>query len=237
MYRGLALIVLATLATGCAGSRYLGSVGRSGVYSNRGYGLTVDTSTAGLSSRFTVIDPQDLESAPPDLRPRLEKGLLDINGDGRLSLGEDVGRFTIPTFRMYQRVGEQTVRVDVDLRIIGGDDAKLTLNKLFERELEKLASVKTSTRALTVVRDQFARNPAFTEELSVSSPEGPRDVRLTLMDGGYFAAEEGGFRRQVVRVLMVAPALSQQLRADHQALVSGIILARAGAAPTAKERW
>ena len=237
MHRLAAFALLAVVFSGCAGTRYLGSVGRSGVYSNRGYGLTVDTSTAGLSSRFMVIDPQDLESAPLDLRPSLEKGLLDINGDGKLGLGEDVGHFTVPTLRLYRRDDSGTVRVDVDVRIVGGDDAKLTLNKLFDRELERLRPVQTSTRALAVVRDQYAQTPAFTEELSVSGPEGSRVVRITLMDGGYLAAEEGGFRRQVVRVLMVAPSLNKELRADHQRLVSGIILARAGSAQSAKERW
>lgn len=237
-HRWLAFVLLAaSLATGCAGSRYLGSIGRTGVYSNRGYGMTVDTSTAGLSSRFVAIDPLHLEAAPPEHRPRLEKGLLDINGDGALGLGEDVGSFTVPTLRLYRDGPEPMVRIDVDVQIMGGDDAKRTLNELFERELDRLRPVTTSTRTPRVVRDPFARHPAFTEELSISTKDGPRDIRLTLMDGGYFAAEEGGFRRQVVKVLMVAHRLEKELRADHQRLVSGILLARSGAAPSAKERW
>lgn len=233
----VALVLLSALASGCAGTRYLGSIGRSGVYSNRGYGMTVDTATAGVSSRFVAIDPLDLEAAPLALRPRLEKGLLDINGDGKLGLGEDVGRFTVPALRLYVEGAEPRVHIDVDVQIMGGADAGRTLNVLFERELDRLRPVMTSTRALRVVRDAFARHPAFTEELSVTTKDGPRELRLTLMDGGYFAAEEGGFRRQVVKVLMVAGRITTDLRADYQRLVSGILMARSGPPPTTRERW
>lgn len=235
--RLFAFALLAALASGCAGSRYLGSLGRNGVYSNRGYGMTVDTATAGVSTRFVVIDPTDLEAAPQALRPRLEKGLLDLNGDGKLGLGEDVGSFTLPTLRLYRDGGGAPVLIDVDVQIVGGEDAKRTLNVLFERELERLRPVRTSTRTPRVVRDAFARHPAFTEELTVSTKDGARDLRLTLLDGGYFAAEGGGFRRQVVKVLMVAERITQELRADYQRLVSGILMARAQPPPSAKERW
>ena len=63
--RAAALTVcLALAASACISSRYVGSLGASGFYSNRGYGIAIDFTHADLLDRWTVIDPVNPAAAP-----------------------------------------------------------------------------------------------------------------------------------------------------------------------------
>lgn len=232
------LLLLGLLLTACASPRYVGSIGRDGTYSNRGFGLAIRLQHEGLSERWEAIDPSQLEKAPAHMRPRLVTQPLDLDSDGHLQITERQ-EYSKPTLRLLSRTSS-TAWIDVDVAIARGPHKADPLDELLTSELRELA--KTSSATATAVDQAIASMakrrvvPDFEARVTeLSTPEG--FFRLALIDHDDFQAEQGIIRRQLVKVLLTADQRRPQLAEDHDRLLEAAILNRRGSSETLREQW
>lgn len=225
---GLSLVVAA--APGCVSDRYVGGLG-NGAYTNRGYGFTLRLDRDGLDTRWRVIDPQHPEDAPPSARVDVRDEPLDLDGDGELLLGETT-RYLTPTLRLVSRTSSAT-DVSIDVEIMSGKSRKYPLDGLV------LPEVRRRTGTASIAGDLRARQVSGFEARVVETPPGPgrRVYRIAVIDQRDLIAEEGIRRRQLVKVVLAAPALTYQLRKDFDTILSALYLSRRAAEPTDQERW
>src|SRR5687767_421469 len=111
-------LILLTAVAGCTSPRYIGSIGRDGTYSNRGYGLAIRLDAGGLGERWDPIDPTNTDRVPNRMRPKQATGPIDVDGDGLLQLTERTKHME-PTLRLLSRTSS-VARIDVDVIILGG---------------------------------------------------------------------------------------------------------------------
>ncbi len=229
----LALTVAALAASGCASSRYVGSIGPSGVYGNLGYGLTLNLQAGELSARWQVIDPEALHTAPAADRPGELNAPLDVDGDGELEPRETT-RHLRPTLRLLARSSSAAgARIDVDVVILGGPEATRPLEEVADAALRELLGPATEPGEWAAARVA----PSFHARVT-SGRAGAGEYRLAVIDQAGFQGEAAAQpRRQSVRVLLVAPTLPDALRRDFDRVLSALSLAAQGGPVGRQDKW
>jgi hypothetical protein len=230
-----ALCLLISLLAGCTSPRYVGSIGRDGTYSNRGYGLAIRLDVNGLGERWDAIDPTEREKVPKSVRPKRKTDPIDVDGDGLLSLTERQEHM-VPTLRLLSRTSS-TARIDIDVLILGGANKTAPIDALVALELKQ--RVGTSTAGVGEAITKMIRRtvaPDFDARVAeISSSKGY--YRIALIDHGDFLAEEGIKRRQMIKVLLSAKRRSDPMVEDHDKLLDAVILNRRGSSTSVREQW
>jgi hypothetical protein len=223
------------LLVGCTSPRYVGSIGRDGTYSNRGYGIAIRLSANGLAERWDPIDPTATDRVPKNLRPKEKNGPLDVDGDGFLRLTERTQHLT-PALRLLSRTSS-VARIDVDVLILGGNNKTAPIDALMALELKHRAGTSTASvgGAITSMKRRKVAPDFDARVAEIRTPTGFE--RIALIDHGDFRAEEGLTRRQVVKVVLSARRKNEMLVADHERLLDGVILNRRGSSETVREQW
>ena len=230
-HRLIALLLL----SGCTSPRYVGSIGRDGTYSNRGYGVAVRLSAGGLPERWDAIDPTEADRVPRSMRPAEETGPLDVDGDGLLQFTERTEHLT-PTLRLLSRTSS-VARIDVDVMILGGKNKTAPLDALMALQLKARAGTSTSAVGDAIANMKRRKvTPNFAAR--VAELERPTVFwRIALIDHDDFLAEEGIRRRQIVKVVLYAPRKSEAMIRDHERVLDALILNRRGSKETLREQW
>lgn len=227
----LIALALCAGAAGCVSDRYVGSVGKTGTYANRGYGMTMRLDSEALSSRWKVIDPRAPETAPAGLEIEVKNEALDLDADGLLHMDETVlhNRPTLRLFAKSSTIGP--VWIDVDVSILSGKDATHSLDSWMAHEMKQLTGSAGTT-------DQWqARRLAPDFDGRVAEVRGARAYRLALIDHVAFESEDGVPRRQLIRVLLVASKITKRLRADHDHVLDAISLNQQAGRPSKLEKF
>lgn len=223
------LIGLAALSVvGCVSDRYVGSVGATGTYSNRGYGVAVDLSQAGLLERWKVIDPREPESAPADLVPVVRDSPLDLDGDGVLHADELV-RYNEPMLRLVSKTST-AARIDIDVMILGGKNAQGDLDALMKYTIEGLVG----HAVLNERWEPRKLGPDYEGRVSELIEDG---MRVAIIDHKDYLAEEGVKRRQLVKIILRTSKLTADQRADHNFILHSIALNAMSAPLTRQEQY
>ena len=232
-------LALGAALSGCAGPRYVGSIGRDQVYANRGFGVLARLAQGDLLSRWKPADPADLDELPPALRPQRVREQLDVNGDGQLELTETVV-FYRPTLRLLSRTSS-VARMDLDVQLLGRNNAHVPLDAIIGLDLKRMAGTSTGARdaAFAHIERRVLTGDvqARVAEVATESGGARRQVRLLVADVPEFRTEEGQVRRQVVRLALWDTALDAQDRADFDRVVSGLVLAPQGGVAGTGETW
>ena len=233
-YARCALLLL--LLVGCTSPRYVGSIGRDGTYSNRGYGLAIRLSANGLGERWDPIDPSDPDRVPKSLRPKMRNGPIDVDGDGFLQFTERQQHLD-PALRLLSRTSS-VARIDVDVLILGGVNKTAPIDALMALELKDRAG--TSTTAVSGAIPKIRRRkvaPNFDARVAeILTPKGFQ--RIALIDHEEFRGEEGITRRQLVKVVLSGVKTKVEgLAQDHERLLDGLILNTRGSTETVREQW
>lgn len=236
-HRLAAGVVAALALQACASDRYVGSIGRDLTYSNRGYGVALALDRGGLTERWNVVDPADVDAAPEALRPFVRDEPIDLDGDGFVDLGETT-RFHTPMLRLWSKTSTGA-ELSIDVTIFGQNNTLVPLEGLLLLELQKAgASAKAEGTLVSTSSVAIASgNDVRIGEIETTVGGLPRVRRIALVDQPIFQTEHETFRRQVVRVELVAPALTDALRRDHELLLRGLFLARRGAEPDPRQKW
>lgn len=222
------------LLGGCTTPRYIGSIGRDGTYSNRGYGLAIRLSSNGLAERWDPIDPADTKRAPKAMRPKKKTGPIDVDGDGVLRFTERT-QYLTPTLRLLSRTSS-VARIDVDVMILGGNNKTAPLDALMALELKTRAGTSNAVGdAITGMKRRRVSNLFDARVAELETPKGFE--RIALIDHGNFLAEEGIRRRQLVKAVLSAKKRSDALVTDHERLLDGVILNTRGSGATKREQW
>jgi hypothetical protein len=226
---------LILLLVGCTSPRYVGSIGRDGTYSNRGYGIAIRLNGSGLGDRWDPIDPTSTERVPKGLRPKEENGPLDVDGDGYLRVTERTQRL-VPTLRILSRTSS-VARIDVDVLILGGGNKTAPIDALMALELKERAGTSSVSvdGAIANMKRRKVTPDFDTRVAELATPKG--FTRIALIDQEDFLAEEGLTRRQVVKVVLWAGRRNEGLIEDHERLLDGVILNRRGSTETVREQW
>lgn len=231
----LALLLLSGFAAGCVSDRYVGSIGRDGTYSNRGWGFGVRLNNGGLDQRWQAIDPEHLESAPPDLRPVVHDEPIDLDGDGVLEMSETTHYLT-PTLVLASKTSSGAV-ISVEVAILGGSDVNLSIDGLVIPEIRRLAGTSSVAIGPIARRRIGAMWDARIAEANTKKRGLPYGYRVVLIDQRDFVAEENLTRRQLVQVVLAAPGITESLRRDLDTFVKAMFLSRFAGAATEQERW
>jgi hypothetical protein len=238
--RNVLLALLASvLASACISDRYVGSIGRDGTYSNRGYGFAVLLLLDGLDKRWTAIDPAFPQHAPDDLMQEIRDEPIDLDGNGELDMGETT-RFLVPTLRFVSTSTPSEAEMYVDVAIIGGTAKDAPLDSLLIHELRRLARTSTSADHIVSTSTKETVSSSFDARIAEArAPEaaGGKMYRVAVVDQNEFVAEQGVKRRQLIRVVLAAPELNAQLREDHNKVLRALVLNRKAGAETTQERW
>lgn len=232
----LSATLLAALGIGCASPRYVGSIGRDDVYSNRGFGLLVNLKAGGVMSRWDALDPSNLKEVPPGLRPARVREPLDLDGDGLLQVTEATVVYR-PTLRLVARTSS-VARIDLDVQILGSNNATVPLDALIGLDIKELAAGDEAAIAKafgSIKRVELAGEVAGRVVEVQTKSEGL--VRLLVADVPNFVSEEGQRRRHIVRLQLSAKTLSDEMRADFDHVVSGLMVAPRGAPLSKDEKW
>lgn len=227
------MVLAMGLASGCASSRYVGSIGPSGVYANLGYGLTLNLQASELSARWQVIDPEAPDAALPADRPGELNAPLDVDGDGELEPRETT-RHLRPTLRLLARSSSAAgARIDVDVVILGGAEASRPLDDVALVALRELLGPTTQPGEWAAVRIA----PSFHARVT-SGTTGTGAYRLAVIDQTGFQGEAAAQpRRQSVRVLLVAPSIGDALSADFDRVLGALSLAAQGGPVGRQDKW
>ena len=221
-----AALLLGAALTACASDRYVGSIGETHTYSNRGYGFTVDLAKAGVLDRWRVIDPRDPWAEPPATRPVVMDSPLDLDGDGDQRNFETF-RHLLPMLRLVSKTSTGA-QVDLNVEIRGGKTKRLRpLDELIRDEARFISRAEIGVTE----PERFQVPPGF-EGRAIEIPQSTTNIgaafRIALIDQPDFAGEVGP-RRQLVSVVLTAPEITEPLRADHLRIVQAIILSRRAA--------
>lgn len=228
---GLALSALSA----CASPRYVGSIGRNDVYSNRGFGVLVDLSKGGVLARWRAIDPDNATDVPARVRPKRVRAPLDLDGDGLLEVSEATV-FYEPTLRLVSKTSS-VAKMDLEVQILGKNNLSAPLVGILGAALNRYTETSSAARKQAFSSIQMVEIAGTPEARVAEVKTPPRAARLMIADVPDFVAEEKQTRRHVVRFTLTAPEIDDQMRADFDALVSGMVLAPKGAAESNRERW
>lgn len=226
--RTLAPALLCALAA-CASPRYLGSIGRDGVYSNRGYGVAFNTQANKRLRDYRAADPAQLEAVPKAVRPVLLDSELDLNADGVLAITERTPHLE-PALRLLSRTTPDT-SIDLSVELLGGERRALPAEARLTEALAKVAPPKVVQEALAGM--QTRRHPGGFKAWVVTLPFS----RWALIDQADFVAEERIPRRQLVWLRLNSPHMDEDRVADHEAALSALILSHRGGRPSSEETW
>ena len=221
-------ISLCALMMACASDRYVGSVGKTGNYANRGYGLVVALQHQKLLDRWEFIDPRNLDIYQESVRPVLKNEIIDMNGDGTLHHDELVLQWA-PNLRLVnkQRPGNT---IDIAVDILGG----------------KNKSSDPSAYPRYFVKQEFTRDTRPEQWKSLTAgPDYPAQwiqldttgSFLAAIDQGLFLAEEKAVRRQIVWVKLSGPQIPQPDKNDFFAILQAISLNGAAGQQTSQEQY
>lgn len=219
----------------CASERYVGSLGGTMTYANLGYGFSLTLKQNELDQRWRAIDPQNPELEPPETRPLIMDAPIDLDGDGDPRMGETV-RHLRPVLRLMS-LTSTGAKIDIDVFIQGRPNATRPIDEILRlqvAELTRSASISAEVSRRIVRPKQVTRIveiPGEHERL------GRPEMRLALIDQPNFNAENGAVRRQVVRVLLEAPEITPELRADHERILDALTLHWHGGPTTPKDVW
>ncbi len=228
-------LTLLLLLAACGSPRYVGSIGRDGTYSNRGYGLAIRLEADGLGERWEAIDPSAADRAPRGVRPKVDNSPLDIDGDGILTLTERQQHY-VPTLRLLSRTSS-VARIDVDVMILGGKNRKVPIDAVMALDLKARAG--TSSAAVDRAIEGMQRTKiASSFDARVAELVTPRRfTRVAVIDQGDLLAEQSLKRRQIVKVVLTAARRTDALVADHDRLLDAVILNRRSSSETVREQW
>lgn len=241
MRRGVVLaLVLSLGGTACTTPRYVGSLVRDETYVNRGYGVVLRLSDSGVLGRWQAFDPADLEVGPAGPRPKFSEGPLDLDADGKLDVLERTGHVD-PPLRLVA-TQDPSASIDLDIQILGGADAKLPLDALIFRDLKRWIPTSSAGIDLAIKgRINVELVGSFkgrATELTIKDADGrPQAVRVAWVEQDGFLGEEGVERRQLVRLLLRSPAITEEQRADFGKLLQHLLLSRRGSSTTNRETW
>lgn len=225
--RAPALLLLCLI--GCATPRYIGSIGRDRVYSNRGYGIALRLDAAPLLHHYRAVDPHKLEAVPAALRPQRIDGPLDLNGDGVLAITERAPHLE-PALRLISKTTPDTT-LDLSVELVGGERRERSLERLLEEALAGTAPAAVIERAMAQL--QTRRHPGGFPTRVITLPH----ARWAVIEQAGFVAEERIPRRQLVWLRLTSPHLDDDRIADHEAALNALILSRRGGTPSSEETW
>jgi hypothetical protein len=215
--------------------RYVGSIGPGGLYSNRGYGFALRLHDSGLDQRWLVIDPANPDAAPPNRRPVVHDEPLDLDGDGKLAIGETV-HFLTPVLRLLSKTSTGA-EITLDVDIVHPKNKKAPIEDFVIPEIRKL----TRTASIAGQIQQAMIGGIWDARIAESEPPPPGTqgtvYRIALIDQPELVAEEGIKRRQIVRVVLRAPQMTDALRKDLELFLGGLILNRFAGEQSDQERW
>lgn len=237
--RRAAWLILA-LSTACTTARYVGSIVRDETYVNRGYGVVLRLSDSGVMSRWQAFDPAAPEDGPAGSRPKFSDGPLDLDADGKLDVLERTGHLD-PPLRLVNKNDPNAI-IDLEVQILGGADQKLPLDALIFRELKRWIPTSSAGIDLAIKGrsnvDLVGSFKGRASELTVKDANGqPQALRIAWIEQDGFLGEEGIERRQLVRLVLRSPAITDEQRADFGALLKHLLLSRRGSSTTNRETW
>lgn len=216
--------------------RYLGRLGDGPAYVNRGYGVVARVGELG--ARWWAFDPEHPERGPRAVAPLRRNDRIDLDGDGMLRLDEITPRYE-PSFRMLSKTSTAT-RIELEVHILSEPEAStVTLRGLLDSELRSRGSSPEVSRVAIEGVEAWALPLARTAWVG-SLPalrQQPGAMALALVEQPEFVAEDGLRRRQVVRILLHAPALVEPWLSDYRTFVTSLLASPSAGASTRSERW
>ncbi|MBK8013370.1 MAG: hypothetical protein IPK13_18700 [Deltaproteobacteria bacterium] len=249
--RLLTVFTATIIASACGSQRYIGSIGRDRTYSNRGYGLALRLAPGGLEERWLAIDPMAPSEVPEPLRPTRLHGRIDLDGNGELRFDEAVDHFS-PTLRLLSRTST-AARMDLDVLVVARRYAKASLEAIAAGQTRKLGRLSpdeldqamTSAKRRSVAPDfaalvlELPRCQTTATATATPPPAARRGLvcRAAFIDQPGLVAERGITRRQIIRVILQAPALDDALRADQDQLLRNLVLSRRGPREKPADLW
>ena len=224
----LTLGLLGLLPLSCASDRYVGSIGPTGNYANRGYGFVVALGQGGLLNRWTIIDPRKVDTFPDQLQPLIRETAIDLNGDGFVHHDELVSQWS-PNLRIFNKQDSST-RIEVAIEILGGK------NQTADFAAYARHFAKTEFKQDTSPKDWIARRvgpnfPALIAEFKTPA------TRIAIIDHSKFSAEDGAIRRQIVLVRLSGPKFEASHRKDFEEFLDAIALNPKAARQTTLEQY
>ena len=223
--------LLAGAGTGCVSDRYIGSIGPTGSYSNRGYGVSLPLSHESLAARWKAVDPRVVAGGPSSLELTVVEDPVDINGDGILHIDETTRRVE-PMLRLVSRTSTGTW-IDVTVRILGGPLATRPLPELMADAFHSVAGRLGKRQEW----ESRKLGPDFEALVAEVSPPSRDVTRVAVIDHADFIAEDEVERRQLIRVVLYSPPLTAELRADYNRVLDAVVLNARGAPLTILEQW
>lgn len=241
-------VAVALFAAGCGSQRYIGSIGRDRTYSNRGFGFALRLAPGGLEERWLAIDPMAPSEVPASLRPKRIHSRLDLDGNGELRFDEAVDHFS-PTFRLVSRTST-TARMDLDVLVVARRYKKASLDAIAAGQIRKLGQLTPDELDQAMASAKRRRiAPDFAAlvlevpdcrprtEPATATPPQSLACRAAFVDQPGLVAERGVARRQIIRVILVAPALNDVLRRDQDQLLRNLVLSRRGSEEKPADLW
>lgn len=193
-----------------------------------------------MIERWAPVEPDRLNRAPTQARPETRSDPIDLDGDGRLDITERTQRQK-PVLRLLHRT-EPDAWLDLDVKILGGPERETSLEAVVASQIRPMVGTSSSafSQALDGVRSvkvEDQQGGAFEAKVAQFASADGRFVRLAVIDQKRFRAEEGIFRRQIVKVTLRSKSRNEALNADHALFMKSVLLTRAGGRATTKENW
>lgn len=197
-----------TLATSCSSSAYLGRRTDDGTFVHIGYGLVL----APDPSEWLWLDP--MKDASHEHAPSFSTLGLDLDANGELTLREQVPHYE-PVAVFTSRTSTQAF-VELVVEILPRSREEWPIPRLVERHRADGARSDVHPMLEDGVR-AWVYGPS-------KSTNGMQ--RVIVRDQPAFASPEGVVRRQVVYLVLHAPAISPELRRAHDRMAFDLRLAR-----------
>ncbi|MEE2901619.1 MAG: hypothetical protein VYC39_04785 [Myxococcota bacterium] len=224
----LAFTLLVFSGVACSSDRYVGSLGKSGMYANRGYGVVIQLNDRDLLSRWEYIDPHKIDIYKESVRPSLTQETIDLNGDGTLHHDEVVVQWK-PNFRLVHK-DVATSRIDLGVDILGGRNKAADFGAYVRATVKNEFGVETSKgdwKALRLGPDFRAYSTRLKED----------GLLLAAIDQGNFSAEEGAVRRQIVWARLKSLELTEQEEKDFGSFLRSLLLNSKAGRQTTWEKY
>ena len=225
-YLALTFFVLTGVA--CSSDRYVGSLGKSGMYANRGYGVVVQLNHDNLLSRWEYIDPRKIDIYKESVRPSLTQETIDLNGDGILHHDEVVIQWK-PNFRLVHK-DTATSRIDLGVDILGGRNKSADFGAYVRATVKNEFGVETRKEDWKALR----LGPDFNAYSTRLIKNG---LLLAAIDQGNFSAEEGATRRQIVWARLKSLELTAEEEKDFGSFLGALLLNSKAGRQTTREQY
>jgi hypothetical protein len=212
----------------CTSDRYVGSMGRTGNYANRGYGFVAALNHRQLLDRWTFVDPRKTDQFPESIRPLHQSASIDLNGDGTLHHDEVVLQWA-PNLRLVNKA-VPAVTLDVSIEILGGKNLKTNFPAYVRHIVKKRYKQETNPNEWKS-RKLGPDFSALVTQLTASA------VGFAAIDQGRFGAEDKAVRRQIVFVSLQGNGIQDVHRADFETFLSAISLNSMSGRQTSREQY